>query len=499
MDADLPETPESDGPLTPSSQADDRFDTDALRRLFHSPFFHHRDGLDDYDDDYRQSGIGEAAAETLRRLSRKREQDARNRRREGSKARPEEGRVVEAGEPPASRSRRRAKPSPPAEDVADRTLGPFLHRPDLCAVGRGKVEGCRRCLEVCPAEAVSLGAGGLGIDPRRCRACGLCVAVCPTGALHAPRDPSTGLLEEAWRRRPEDPNRSPAVLLVLSPGTMMKDAAVSPAADTVPVGIDEPGFLRAETLPALLAMGYAAVRIRLPDGYPEEHLSRIIRQVDLADRIARGVRFPSGTICLVPGKAATAPRAPRPAGRRILPADPPDGGGGPRTLLRWAISGLTDPAAADADPAPLPHGAPFGAVSVAADACTLCLACVGLCPTGALSGGGGIPRLAFTEANCVQCGRCASGCPEGAVTLLPRIDAHGHLERGSRVVAEETPFSCIRCGAPFATRTMIETITARLAGNPMFAAEAEKRRLRMCADCRVRDRFERSPDNNTET
>ena len=41
-------------------------------------------------------------------------------------------------------------------------------------------------------------------------------------------------------------------------------------------------------------------------------------------------------------------------------------------------------APAPADVVPLPEGAPFGRVVVDTEGCTLCLACVGACPTGAL-------------------------------------------------------------------------------------------------------------------
>jgi len=69
----------------------------------------------------------------------------------------------------------------------------------------------------------------------------------------------------------------------------------------------------------------------------------------------------------------------------------------------------------------LPPGAPFGTVAIDAS-CTLCLACVTECPTGALLGTPQRSRLAIVAEACVQCGLCASACPERAVTLLPGLD-----------------------------------------------------------------------------
>ena len=69
----------------------------------------------------------------------------------------------------------------------------------------------------------------------------------------------------------------------------------------------------------------------------------------------------------------------------------------------------------------LPQGSPYGAVGVSARDCTFCMACAGVCPTGALTGGEGQPCLRFVEARCVQCGLCAEVCPEQAITLAPRL------------------------------------------------------------------------------
>ena len=72
-----------------------------------------------------------------------------------------------------------------------------------------------------------------------------------------------------------------------------------------------------------------------------------------------------------------------------------------------------------------PQGAPFGAVVVDATACTLCQACTGVCPTGALIDNPETPMLRFTESACVQCGLCAATCPEDAITLEPAARFRG--------------------------------------------------------------------------
>ena len=98
-------------------------------------------------------------------------------------------------------------------------------------------------------------------------------------------------------------------------------------------------------------------------------------------------------------------------------ADPILPMGSRRQVARLAAKALTP---GDAT-LPLPEGAPYGAVHVDTDACTLCLSCVSLCPSGALLDNADLPQLRFQEDACLQCGICATICPEQAITLEPRM------------------------------------------------------------------------------
>ncbi|MDN5375762.1 MAG: hypothetical protein PWQ39_802 [Thermacetogenium sp.] len=53
----------------------------------------------------------------------------------------------------------------------------------------GKCDRCGRCQEHCRFQAIQ----EMEVDPTRCEGCGVCVAVCPTGALHL-EDEVTGTL-----------------------------------------------------------------------------------------------------------------------------------------------------------------------------------------------------------------------------------------------------------------------------------------------------------------
>jgi ferredoxin len=158
-----------------------------------------------------------------------------------------------------------------------------------------------------------------------------------------------------------------------------------------------------------------------------------------------------------------------------------------RSVIRLAVEHLFAVATAQTRPlVTLPTGAPFGEVLLDKTRCTLCLACVSQCPASALSAGDETPQLGFIEANCVQCGLCCRTCPEDAIAISPRYLYDFPARNTRRVLYEEEAFDCIRCGKPFATRSMIEQITKKMRGHAMFQGAALER-IRMCEDCRVRD------------
>ncbi len=80
--------------------------------------------------------------------------------------------------------------------------------------------------------------------------------------------------------------------------------------------------------------------------------------------------------------------------------------------------------------------------------CTFCEACVGLCPSGAISSGEGgedrVSRLLFDWSRCSSCGLCREFCPAKAITLGRATPSAELSEQPSEIfrrarAAEETP------------------------------------------------------------
>jgi ferredoxin len=155
-------------------------------------------------------------------------------------------------------------------------------------------------------------------------------------------------------------------------------------------------------------------------------------------------------------------------------------------MLRFALRELHRVAPDPRDSIALPEGAPFGAVELDVAGCTLCLACVSACPTGALSDDPERPLLRFAEDACIQCGLCKATCPEKVITLEPRLDFRA-AAASARVLKQEEPFPCARCGKPFGVKSTIERVAAKLAGKHwMYQGSASRLELiKMCENCRV--------------
>ena len=157
-----------------------------------------------------------------------------------------------------------------------------------------------------------------------------------------------------------------------------------------------------------------------------------------------------------------------------------------RDVVRHALRELHAAALSPVDIVPLPQGAPFGTVEVKVEGCTLCLSCVSACPTGALSDDPERPMLRFAEDACVQCGLCQATCPEKVISLKPQIDFRA-ATASSRIIKQEEPFECIRCGKPFGVKSSVERVAAKLEGQHWMFKDSKARLdvIKMCADCRV--------------
>jgi ferredoxin len=366
----------------------------------------------------------------------------------------------------------------------------------LCAHSRSGRIGCTRCLDLCPAGAITPAGDHVAIDANICAGCGQCAAACPTGAASYALPPEDALMRKlrAMLIAYREAGGEGAVLLVHDEahGAPLIDALArfgdGLPANVLPFAVNEVTQVGLESIAAAFAYGAAAMRFLLRQK-PRHDAVGLMRTMAIADPILTGLGFGSERIATIETDDPEAlletlraipssPLAPRPA--TFLAT------GKKRDVLRFAVGELHRAAPLPVDIIALPAGAPFGSVEVDTPGCTLCLSCVSACPTSALRDDPERPVLRFVEDACVQCGLCRSTCPEKVITLVPRID-FGAVRAPARILKEEEPFCCIRCGKPFGVKSTIERVVAKLEGaHWMYKASPNRLDvIKMCDDCRV--------------
>ncbi len=386
----------------------------------------------------------------------------------------------------------------------------FQYKESICAHSRNRQPGCHACIDICSAEAISSAGDHIKVSPQLCAGCGACTTVCPSGALTYawPRAPDLGerirTMLAAYRQAG---GRRAAVLLHSEEGggAMVRElgqlaaagAACGVPARVLPVEVHHVASVGMDLWFAAVAYGAADVAVLATGAEAPQYLDALSEQMAVAQAIIDGLGYDGIRLQLLHARdAAELDRelqrfAARPSTGEAhdsvgnaVPAAAFHVAAAKRQTLDFAITHLARHAPAPQDTIALPAGAPFGAVNIAADKCTLCMACVGACPESALSDNPQAPQLRFTESNCVQCGLCVQTCPEQALTLVPRL-ALGASAKAPRVLNEAQPYHCIKCGKPFGTLRMVENMLGKLAGHGAFAGNLD--RLRMCQDCRVID------------
>jgi ferredoxin len=367
---------------------------------------------------------------------------------------------------------------------------------ELCAHSRSKITGCHRCLDLCPTGAITPDGDHVNINAEVCAGCGQCATACPTGAATYALPPPDTLLHKlrAMLLAYDQAGGSKPIVLFHDGqhGTPLIDALARHgeglAANVLPLAVNEVTQVGLEAVVAAFAYGAASIRFLLR-AKPLHDMAGLSQTIAMADAILSGLGFAGHRVSTIetddpdtlgetlrgiePGTTVQRPSTFRTVGKR-------------RDLLRFALTELHRAAPAPTDVIALPEGAPLGAVSVDVGGCTLCLACVSACPTGALLDDPERPALKFVEDACVQCGLCKSTCPEKVITLKPQIDFRAATAR-IEIIKQEEPALCIRCNKPFGVKSTIDKIAAKLEGQHWMYPASDKRidAIRMCADCRV--------------
>lgn len=387
----------------------------------------------------------------------------------------------------------------------------FTHyRERICAHSRNGKTGCTRCLDVCSTGAIRADGDHVRVEPHLCAGCGGCATVCPSGALtHIVAGmPQLGARLKAMLAAYGSAGGRDACLVVHDQehgrkllhevgrraghgarGQGRKGAGKGLPARAIPFEVFHAASVGMDFLLGALAYGASQVCVVAPGLGATAYVAALRQQMAFAQAVVSALGYPGERFSVIEAGDATELEqalwglAPAPS---LKTAATFNLAVEKRGTLDFAFEHLAKHAPAPRDELPLPAGAPFGTLAIDKDACTLCKACIGACPESALLDAQEAPALRFIERNCVQCGLCAKTCPEDAIRLVPRL-LLGAQAKAAVTLNEAEPFNCVRCGKPFGTRKMIDSMTGKLGAHSMFAGGGALRRLQMCADCRVVD------------
>lgn len=320
---------------------------------------------------------------------------------------------------------------------------------------------CHACADICPVDAIEVAGGVLAVSSD-CHGCARCVPVCPTGAITiddpttvgpaSPLAPSRPLRVECHRAPPEDAGQprvtarclgalgvngllrlrldaGDAPIQVVDRGWCAKCPAGGPGAHPAAAAVSDVQLLfeqldlPRELAPALIRapIDVAPLQFAIADdpsrGYTRRHiLRRIVSRSNRAERR--------------PAVSPIVKRAGR-ARERLSARE--------RDIRRSLIEHIAERWRSAVHDVGLPT-ANLGT------GCADHRICVAVCPTGALhiANDGSLEALAFDAVRCIECGACATHCPEKAINVTPGATAPGGepLQWLKALVTRE----CTECG-----------------------------------------------------
>lgn len=292
-----------------------------------------------------------------------------------------------------------------------------------CLRNRRQGNGCARCIDECPVQAISgQEPGGVRLDPKRCVGCLACTAVCPAEALvgkdyRLAAAPGKATWQATLVFCCEKAIRSGEEIVLPCLGALAEEqlaAFAVKAAKGVRLCLVKCSGCRAAFVPDLLARRLVTLNSRLGNGEIAGSITLLLEEEEGGEpaesssrraffKAFREISFHAATETMATLQADSDQREQhahkhqpiRLAQLRQVIADTGD------ESTRQALLRL------------------FFTLTVGTE-CNFCGACAGMCPTGALKNTreGEVKRLQFDWSCCSGCGLCLEFCRKNALTLV---------------------------------------------------------------------------------
>ena len=355
----------------------------------------------------------------------------------------------------------------------------------ICAHSRQQLAGCQRCLDVCPADAIESVESRIKIDPFLCQGCASCTQACPTGAIsYAYPDRKTSLqrISQLINGYKALHDKAPAILFYqdqLKQPQLLQEISRTAPQQVLPFPVQSMASIGSEVLLATLGMGAAQIFLAEPNVLPKKVRNSLHDTVQCSQRLLQALSLEPAYLTLLHQRDISRlddePLAP-------IIANVPDQAWGEtkREILLNALRRLSMNQG-NVQLSNASHCA-LGSLDINQARCTLCQACVNLCPASALSSNGA--RLFFRASRCVQCGLCVQGCPEDALALSNDFYFNSARKDSEGLLATITQAHCIQCGEAFASQQLVNKSIEILSQLPDYHAQ-QLDLIKMCPQCRL--------------
>ncbi len=350
---------------------------------------------------------------------------------------------------------------------------------DRCVAVRNRHSSCRKCVEACLADAITVKNNKLAVSAGACVACGACTTVCPTEAL-IPLDPLDADLAAAIAaataacegvavfacarmeaRHVGDPDKYAAVpclarmeesvLLALAARGTGDIVLVDGTCKTCKYRACVPGIdATVASANTLLAAQGADVRVRRARAFPEVALSRDANKTYGAAR--RGFFTQAGGTAKSAAKTAAEKALVKMLGGGDKKAATlrdrlrmSDKGSLPQFNAERRMQVLDSMDALGQSVVPEIETRLFGSIEIDLEKCSSCLMCTVFCPTGAIRKSEEEPEegkgdlLEFSAADCVQCNLCADACLKKCLTVSPVVSTEELFDFEPRLIQLPEP------------------------------------------------------------
>jgi ferredoxin len=361
---------------------------------------------------------------------------------------------------------------------------------------------CSFCINTCPRKVLSSGGdSGPNLDYEHCSICGVCVAVCPTGAIQIPNSTdeqmdtqvSSILMDYGDGLRPK------TIMYIDSSDyhfllSRYSEEGLSLPLEVFPIELPTLGLISENILLSPIVYGAAGVVIPVLRSESKlDYLHILYQKTSAAKNILKSVGLDPNRIILVefreddlefllrklnefrPGIKVE--QLEKPIAKKFAEDR--------RIRLVSIVKSLLD--CRKPTPEFIDYGepCPFGEVTIDVEKCTLCELCYNKCPMKAFTivGEPDMIHLGFIYQRCVGCNLCSSICPENAITLKRYLSISRLVDEHPKILVSQELVKCSRCGKPFATRGKLRKIEKIYEG--IGVSDVDRlQSLRLCSECR---------------